>query len=93
MKIRKTHLVFISIILFEILLLGVLYLFFQNPCGSACNTQSFINPFGLNQPETCITVCEQTQHFLFYPLADLTILTILGYLVFIFRRKMKGGKK
>lgn len=90
---NKTDFVFISIIILEILLIGILYLFFQNPCGSACNTQNLINPFGFNEPEICTMQCVQTQHFLFYPLADITILTILGYFVFLIQRKMKGGNK
>ena len=91
MKNKKIHIALASIIILELILLGVLYLFFQNPCGSPCSIQSLINPFGAGSPKTCIQVCEETQNFWFYPLADLIILTIIIYISFLIISQMKGG--
>lgn len=91
-KLSKKHKIFIGMIILEVILLTVLYLFFQNPCGSPCSTQGLLDPFGTfeNESGACIQVCVQTQNFWFYPLADLTILTIIAYLIFL-SIKMKGG--
>lgn len=88
---KKANKIFISILIVELILIGILYLFFQNPCGSACNNYSLLNPFGIGKIESCIQVCTQTLHPLIYLFSDLFIITLIIYLLFLL--KMKGGKK
>ncbi|MCF7910533.1 hypothetical protein K9L16_02570 [Candidatus Pacearchaeota archaeon] len=86
---KKIDKIFLGILGIEILLITILYVFFQNPCGSSCTNYGIFNPFG-EVVESCIQVCVQTQHFLFYPVLDLFILTLVVYLIY-FLIKMKGG--
>ncbi|MBI5804180.1 hypothetical protein HY450_02965 [Candidatus Pacearchaeota archaeon] len=85
---KKINLVFISIIALELVVMATGYYFLANNCGLACDSPNFLNPFGLGEESRCRT-CSRVPHQIFYPAADLFILTVVLYLVHLFRRNKK----
>ena len=92
---KKPDKIFLILIAIQILIILVLYLFFKNPCGSACDNYSLLNPFGIGEDEVCISVCTETLHPLTYLFADTLIITLIIYTIYFFKtlKQMKGGKK
>jgi len=90
-KINKISLGLLSL---ESIILAVLYFFFQNPCGSPCDTHSLLNPFGImpKPPEICAPFCAQTLHPLTYLITDLLIITMVFYTLFFLYHKIKGRR-
>ena len=84
---KKVDKIFLGLILVEIIVLGVLYLVFQNPCGSPCDVDGLLNPLNIfnMSPKLCAQVCVVTLHPLTYLVADILILTILIYLIIIIK--------
>ncbi len=80
---KKIDKIFISLLMIELILIGILYLFFQNPCGSACSTNSLLNPFGFGEPDFCIQICTSTFHPLTYFISDFFILTLIIYSIIL----------
>jgi len=63
------------------------------PCGSPCDPHSFLNPFGITDRarQFCITVCAEDNPLpLFYIAFDITVITIVIYLVFIIIKKVRN---
>ena len=88
---KKTHILFILIILLEIFSVIIIYFFLTDLCPSnyTCNKYSFLNPFGYNSicPDyTNLLVsqmCYPRPHQLFYTVSDLLILTIVIYIIYL----------
>jgi len=92
---KATHIIFISIILIEIILVLIFYFPLGNSCGSACDSHSLLNPFGYSSEETgaCIMVCAYTPHFVFYIITDLFVVTLALYIVFLITEKIPAKIK
>ncbi len=84
-ELKTADKIFIGLILLEIIVLGVSP-FLKMPV-SVCTSPSFLNPFGLH--ETCILPAFKQMNMLFYPMADLLILTIITYLIYLGMNKYK----
>ncbi len=91
---KKTNLIFLLIILSEVVL-SIVFLLLGNPCGSACDPHSLLNPFGYVTPSkdpiapACHFGCTYTPHPLFYIVADLLILTIIAYGLYLVVKLMR----
>ena len=89
-----TMIFLIWIILIEII--GViLFSFLTNSCGSACDTHSFLNPFGINNDKNkaCIAMCVEKPYPIFFWISDLLILTIVIYIIYIAKNYKIKNKK
>ncbi len=76
----KAQKIFAVILGFELILTIIAY-FIADTCGSACVKPGFLNPLGTNYGNgICTMQCVQYQPgSLFYTLADLFILTLIGF--------------
>lgn len=86
---KKINLIFIAAFIVELIVILVSYYYLANKCGSACDLHSFLNPFGIGQPGFCIQICAYVPHPLFYIFSDLLIITIVIYLIYLFRRNKR----
>jgi hypothetical protein len=65
------------------------------PCGSPCDPHSFLNPFGISDRvgQYCITVCAEDNPLpLFYLAFDITVITIVVYVVYRIIKAIRKGK-
>lgn len=92
MKEKKINNIFKILFLVELGFI-TLFLILGDKCGYACDPHSLLNPFGTipdnTSPIYCVEVCKYTPHTLFYIFADLFIVSILVYLVYIIVRRIK----
>ena len=98
---KKTHFIFIGLIVLELIVLSYIYLdiFKLNPeCKSACAFKpSFLTlfqPADFVESEICIARCDYFLPSVFYVWADLLIITIVVYAIYlIYYFVKKKGKK
>jgi hypothetical protein len=89
---KRINLAFLIIIGIELIFVIFFYLF-AIPCGSTCDTHSFLNPFGKSSDglKLCPLMCVRKPSPLFYPFADLLIITVAIYIAFLLLRRIKNN--
>ena|SRR3989344_1694368 len=97
---KKIHIVFIILAVLELIIIGYIYLdtFKLNPeCKSACAFEpSFLTPFQPKEfvrPDECILRCDYFLPSSFYVIADLLIITLLVYAIYLIYYLMKKRAK
>ncbi len=84
---KKIHVVLLPIIILEIIF--TIY-FYSNDCGSACKSYSLVNPLGFGSvQEICFGMCASPGP-LFYVIADLFILTVIVYILLLYKKFKKN---
>lgn len=90
--VKNFNSVFLSLLGIEITLFLFFFLY-QDNCGSACDTHSFLHPFGytdLNNPFTiCPAACTKIPYPPFYIITDLLIFTAILYSIFLIAKRLK----
>ena len=85
---KKSLKIILPIIILEIILSTI---FYNIPvsCGRYGDTHSLLKPFGTKSPGMFLAVCVPRPHNdFFYPFADLLILTVVGYGIFLTTKKI-----
>ncbi len=68
----------------------------KESCGSPCDPHSFLNPFGITDRarQFCITVCAEDNPLPFFYLAfDITVLTLVIYVIFRIIKAIRKSKQ